>query len=110
MNKKILNLENRSFYQKTISIIKKIPKGKVATYGMVAAIAGNPNAARQVAYILHSSSVKHNLPWHRVINSKGEISLKPLQGYELQMKLLKKEGIIFDKNNCINLKKFGILK
>jgi methylated-DNA-protein-cysteine methyltransferase-like protein len=109
MDNKILRLEERSFYRKVIGVIKNIPKGKVATYGLVATIAGNPRAARQVAYILHSSSIKYNLPWHRVVNNKGKISLKPLQGGELQKKLLKKEGIVFDKNNHIDLKKFCVV-
>jgi methylated-DNA-protein-cysteine methyltransferase-like protein len=93
----------RSFYQRVIEIIKNIPEGKVATYGQIAAYAGNPRAARQVAYILHSSSGKENLPWHRVVNSKGGISLKPRRGYELQKQLLKEEGITFKENDCIDL-------
>jgi len=96
----------KTFYQIVISLIKSIPQGKVATYGQIAAYAGNYMAARQVAYILHSSSCKENLPWHRVINSNGYISLKPKQGYELQKKLLKKEGIIFKENDCIDLKRY----
>lgn len=96
----------KSFYQRVIVIIKSVPEGKVATYGQIAAYAGNSRAARQVAYILHSSSRKENLPWHRVVNSKGSISLKPHHGYELQKKLLEKEGIIFNEGNCIDLKRF----
>lgn len=96
----------KSFYQRVVDIIKKVPYGKVATYGQIAAYAGNPRAARQVSYILHSSSGKKNLPWHRVINSKGGISLRPRHGYELQKQLLKKEGIKFTKNDTIDLKKF----
>ncbi len=96
----------KSFYQRVIDIIKNIPQGKVATYGQIAAYAGNRRAARQVAYILHSSSRKEDLPWHRVVNNKGSISLKPGHGYEIQKKLLKKEGITFKENNCIDLKRF----
>jgi methylated-DNA-protein-cysteine methyltransferase-like protein len=96
----------KSFYQRAIEIIKRIPKGKVATYGQIAAYAGSNRAARQVAYILHSSSRKENLFWYRVVNSKGGISLKPGSGYEVQKKLLEKEGIIFKENNCIDLKRF----
>ncbi len=96
----------RSFYQRVIEIIKYIPEGKVATYGQIAAYAGNPRAARQVAYILHSSSGKENLPWHRVVNSRGGISLKPRRGYELQKQLLKEEGIRFKENDCIDLKRY----
>ena len=96
----------KSFYQRVIAIIISIPEGKVATYGQIATYAGNPRAARQVSYILHSSSEKEGLPWHRVINSKGSISLKPGHGYELQKQMLKKEGITFKENDCIDLKRF----
>ena len=87
-------------------VIKQIPVGNVATYGQVASIAGNYRAARQVAWILHSSSEKDNLPWHRVINRKGEISLKPGFGFKKQKQLLLKEGIVFDKKNRVNLERF----
>ena len=96
----------KTFYQRVIAIIKSIPEGKVATYGQIATYAGNPRAARQVSFILHSSSEKENLPWHRVINSKGSISLKHGHGYELQKQMLKKEGITFKENDCIDLKRF----
>jgi len=96
----------KTFYQRVIAIIKNIHEGKVATYGQIATYAGNPRAARQVSYILHSSSEKEDLPWHRVINSKGSISLKPGHGYELQKQMLKKEGITFKENDCIDLKHF----
>ena len=96
-----------SFYIRAIEIIKKIPKGKVATYGQIAKFAGNPQGSRQIARILHSSSEKHELPWHRVINSKGRISLNPGDGYELQKMLLENEGIQFDENDRIDLSRFG---
>jgi methylated-DNA-protein-cysteine methyltransferase-like protein len=95
-----------SFTEKVKGIIKKIPRGKVATYGQIAMLAGNPHAARQVVWILHSSSDKDNLPWHRVINKNGRISLKPGQGYEMQISMLSDEGVIFGKNDTINLGKF----
>ena len=65
------------FTEEVLDIIKMIPKGKVMTYGQIAAYAGNPRGARQVSRILHSMSSSHELPWHRVINSKGGISLTP---------------------------------
>ncbi len=94
------------FYRKVIDIIKRIPKGKVSTYSQIAKFAGNKTAARQVSFILHSSSRKENLPWYRVVNSKGGISIKSEDGYNLQIRLLKKEGVIFNENNLINLKKY----
>ena len=95
-----------SFYDRTVNLIISIPQGKVATYGQIAGYAGNRRAARQVAYILHSSSEKHDLPWHRVVNSKGGISLKPGRGRELQKKLLEEEGIVFREDDSVDLKHF----
>jgi methylated-DNA-protein-cysteine methyltransferase-like protein len=94
------------FYKKVKETIKQIPKGKVATYGQIASMAGNYRAARQVAWVLHSSSDKDNLPWHRVINRKGEISLPHGNGFEEQKHLLQMEGVVFDKKNRINLERF----
>jgi methylated-DNA-protein-cysteine methyltransferase-like protein len=94
------------FYQRVVKLIKSIPEGKVATYGQIAEYAGNQRAARQVSYILHSSSEKENLPWQRVINSKGHISMERGRGYELQKKLLEDEGIIFDEEDSVDLKRF----
>ncbi len=94
------------FSESVIALIQQIPKGKVATYGQIAALAGSPRAARQVVRILHSSSKKHNLPWHRVINSEGKISLKENQGYEIQKAHLIAEKVKFSLSNQIDLKKY----
>ena len=91
------------FTERVIDLLKKIPKGKVASYGQIAALAGSPRAARQVVRILHSSSKKHNLPWHRVIGSNGKISLKPHQGYEIQKAVLEKEKVQFKPDGSIDL-------
>lgn len=95
-----------SFFRKVVAVIKKIPRGKVASYGQIAALAGNPRAARQVAWVLHTASQKENLPWHRVINRNGGISLPRYCGYELQRGLLRKEGVKFDAADRIDLVKF----
>jgi methylated-DNA-protein-cysteine methyltransferase-like protein len=94
------------FTQKVIQLIKNIPEGKVLTYGAVAVLAGNPRAARQVSRILHSCSKKYYLPWHRVINAEGRISLPLHNGYAKQKLLLKKEGVQFDQDDHINLDKY----
>jgi len=78
-------------------MIRAIPKGRVASYGQIAALAGIPHGARQVARLLHSSSDKRGLPWHRVLNAQGRISLPRGGGAELQRKLLEKEGVIFHR-------------
>lgn len=101
----IYNIE-KSFYERVVKFIKSIPRGKVATYGQVADYAGNPRAAREVAYILHSSSDKEGLPWQRVINSKGKISMKPGHGYEMQKKMLEDEGIVFGEDDRVDFERF----
>ena len=85
-----------------VQLIKSIPPGKVATYGQIAFLAGDPYGARQVARILHSMSRKENLPWHRVINSRGTISLSG-DGYELQRTKLEQEGVEFDLRGRVDL-------
>ncbi|MFX0114150.1 MAG: MGMT family protein [Candidatus Hodarchaeota archaeon] len=95
-----------SFSKRVKTLIKAIPSGKVASYGQIAKYAGNSRAARQVAWLLHSSSRKDNLPWHRVVSSKGRISLPPSQGYELQKELLEKEGVTFDETGRIDFNRF----
>ena len=99
----IFQVTDSGFTSAVKALIKKIPKGKVCTYGMIAASAGNPQAARQVARILHACSRKDRLPWHRVVNRDGKISLKPHQGYALQKQLRIAEGVVFDPNETICL-------
>ncbi len=95
------------FSSRVKSVIASIPAGRVATYGQIAMLSGNRRAARQVAWILHSSSSKHGLPWHRVINRLGKISLPRGGGYEEQMALLMREGIQFDREEYVDLGSFG---
>jgi len=94
-----------SLSERILLTIESIPRGKVATYGQIAGMAGNPRASRVVVWTLNSSKSK-NLPWYRVINSRGTISLKRGHGYEEQKKLLEAEGVIFNENDKINLKQF----
>ncbi len=107
MSKKFTSYDSKlSFTEKIKLVIKKIPKGKVATYGQIAALAGNPLGARQVVRVLHACSHKDKLPWHRVINSKGTISLKFGQGYEIQKNLLQKEGVKFKENDAVDFGRY----
>ena len=92
------------FTTKVLEIIQEIPEGYVMTYGQIAAYAGNPRGARQVSRILHSMTEKYQLPWHRVINSQGGISLTGDAGF-VQAAMLKREGIEV-KNKKINLRKY----
>jgi methylated-DNA-protein-cysteine methyltransferase-like protein len=87
-------------------VIKSIPKGKVATYGQIACLAGFCPSVRRVVWILHSCSKKEELPWHRVVNRLGAISLKSGAGYEKQKEMLQKEGIVFDERDRIDLERY----
>lgn len=94
-----------AYTQQVIEAIQEIPAGKVASYGQIARIAGNPRAARQVARILHSMSKKYNLPWHRVVNAKGEIVISDSETAFTQADLLLEEGVAVI-NNRISLKEY----
>lgn len=94
------------FTEAVIEIIKSIPKGKVQTYGGISKLAGSPFGARQVVRILSSMSDKHNLPWHRVINSKGELPILNDQMFAEQKALLLKEKINVSPEGKVDLKKY----
>lgn len=94
-----------AFTQKVVFVIQSIPCGKVMTYGQIAAHAGSPGSARQVARLLHSMSSKHNLPWHRVINAEGRISIQDENHRNAQEELLRAEGIEFNGAK-VNLAQF----
>ncbi|MGV3488496.1 MAG: MGMT family protein [Tuberibacillus sp.] len=95
-----------AFTEQDINIIKSIPEGKVMTYGQIAKFAGSPRGARQVVRILHSMSKKYRLPWHRVVNSKGEIALKDDGAFQIQKLFLQSEGIEFNGQRTIDLGRF----
>src|SRR5512137_2393827 len=85
--------------------IRSIPRGRVATYGQIAALAGREHGARGVAWILHSSSEAAGLPWHRVIGSPGRISLPPGRGFEEQKRRLAAEGVAVGPGGRVDLKR-----
>ncbi|MCF6411713.1 MGMT family protein [Pseudalkalibacillus salsuginis] len=91
------------FTEKVVQIIRIIPPGKVMTYGQIAKLAGNPRGARQVVRILHSLSRTYGLPWHRVINAKGEVAIHDEGQSNEQMSALKQEGIEFDEYDKVDL-------
>jgi methylated-DNA-protein-cysteine methyltransferase-like protein len=94
------------FEERVKGFIKTIPRGKVATYAQIAALSGNYRAARQVARVLHASSGKVRLPWQRVINSRGGISLKRGRGFEEQKRLLGREGVSVNRKGRVDLTSF----
>lgn len=97
-----------NFREKVIEAVKKIPKGRLVSYGQVAAYCGSPRAARQVGWMLHSLDGNNQLPWWRVINNLGHISIKgnimstPLA----QKNYLEAEGILVDKDMKIDIEKY----
>jgi methylated-DNA-protein-cysteine methyltransferase related protein len=93
----------KTFTQKVELILKKIPRGKVTSYGTIAALAGSPRAARQVVQIIHRTD---NIPWHRVINSLGKIAIKDNDGFQEQKMLLSMEDVESDSNGKIELDKY----
>ncbi len=93
------------FKLQIFAVIHQIPHGKVSTYGDIAHFAGFKGYARQVGHILKNLPKGSNLPWHRVINSKGELSLIG-ERYAIQRELLEEEGVVFNQRGKIALKQF----
>jgi methylated-DNA-protein-cysteine methyltransferase related protein len=94
------------FTENVVEIIRSIPEGKVATYGQIAGLAGSPRAARQVVRALHSMSKKYRLPWHRVINAKGQIAIQDDESYIEQRLSLEAEGVEIGLNGIIDLERY----
>jgi len=96
-------IKSKSIYRKIYNTVGLIPFGRVATYGQIAGIVGNCTA-RMVGYALAATPEDIEIPWHRVINCQGKISLVMFE--DLQRKLLESEGVKFDTFLKINLKKY----
>lgn len=102
-----LKIKMSPFADDVIKAIKLIPKGKVATYGQIARLAGKPHASRAVGWILNSCARSHRLPWQRVLNSQGRISFHPDSSeYANQKRLLKGEGVEFKTKHGLELSRF----
>jgi methylated-DNA-protein-cysteine methyltransferase-like protein len=94
------------FTMKVIEIIQSIPSGTVTTYGRIAEMAGNRRGARQVVRILYTSTRKYNLPWFRVVNSKGEIAFQDEIFRQEQMACLREDGVEVDEHGRVDLEKY----
>ena len=88
------------------NVVRLIPPGRVASYGQIAAIEGSCTP-RMVGYAMASIPEGSDVPWHRVINSRGTISLRPGSGQELQRAMLESEGVVFDEQGRVDLERFG---
>lgn len=96
-------------FEKIYEVVKGIPKGRVATYGQVALLAGNPHWSRVVGYALHNNPDPKTIPCHRVVNREGKVAKSfVFGGGNVQRELLEKEGIVFEKDDRIDLIKYGI--
>lgn len=93
----------QSSYDRIYAIVRRIPRGRVATYGQVAELAGLAGHARQVGYALHALNSATAVPWQRVINAAGGISLRLTNGGLTQRMLLEREGIRFDARGRVAL-------
>ena len=92
------------FYERVYALVRQVPPGKVVTYGQVAALLGNPRAARAVGYALRFLPAGTEVPWHRVINHHGQISLRtPIENPLVQRLLLEEEGVVFDAEGRVAL-------
>jgi methylated-DNA-protein-cysteine methyltransferase-like protein len=104
--KDAVKMRGVTVYERIYRVVRRVPRGRVATYGQVAEMA-EASGPRQVGYALHALPEGHDLPWHRIINARGEISLDSgLGGAGLQRALLETEKIVFDAKGHIDLKRF----
>lgn len=93
------------FFRGVYALVRRVPRGCVVSYGQIARALGAPQAARTVGWAMRACP--SDVPWHRVVNARGEISLRPPSGYHEQRARLKEEGIRFDHAGRIDLRKYG---
>lgn len=95
-------------YARIYAVVRRIPRGRVATYGQVARLAGLGGHARQVGYALHALRDADGVPWHRVVNARGAVSPRSEPGGDrVQRQLLEREGVRFDERGRASLERFG---
>ena len=94
-------------YDRIYAVVRRIPRGRVATYGQVAALAGFGGHARQVGYALHALATERAVPWHRVVNAHGQVSPRAEPGGDrIQRQLLEREGVNFDAADRLELGRY----
>ena len=100
-------LDSPTTYQLIYATVRNIPKGRVATYGQIAELAGLPRQARLVGYALHALPERSTVPWHRVVNAQGKISLRSADGADTtQKKRLQREGVRFSDRGAIEMGRY----
>ena len=98
--------EGEGAHERIRKVVRRIPGGRVATYGQVAEVAGGVTP-RMVGYAMAAVQPGDGVPWHRVINARGAISLPPGRGREEQRAMLESEGVVFRGNGTVDLRLFG---
>lgn len=96
-------MNRADFNAEVYSIVEQIPVGTVLTYGQIARLLGRPQCSRMVGQAMFNAPKEKKLPCHRVVNSQG----RTVWGWGEQRTLLEKEGILFKKNGCIDLKRYN---
>lgn len=94
------------YFQQVYRVVRAVPPGQVTTYGTVATLAGRPGGGRTVGWAMRALERGTDVPWHRVINAQGRISL-PSPSAELQQALLENEDVEFDEGGCVDLRRYG---
>lgn len=103
----MFNENDKSVFERIYDVVRQIPEGKVATYGQVAALAGNKNWSRVVGYALHVNPDPENIPCYRVVNRHGEVSKAfAFGGKNKQIELLENEGVEFTDGR-VDLSRYG---
>jgi methylated-DNA-protein-cysteine methyltransferase-like protein len=96
-----------STWERIYAAVRRVPRGRVATYGQIAELAGLPGGARQVGYALHALRDHHDVPWQRVVNARGSVSARSIPGpEEMQRALLEDEGVEFGLGGRIDLGRY----
>lgn len=102
-----------NFYEQVYAVVRRIPRGQVTSYGRIADMLGAPNAARAVGYALRALKDKNDdpdyadIPWQRVVNSQGRISIVNREyGADLQAKLLRSEGVEVSEDLHLDIEKY----
>jgi methylated-DNA-protein-cysteine methyltransferase-like protein len=105
-----MSKQTPNFYEQVYAVVRRIPRGKVSSYGRVAQLLGRPRAARAVGYALNALKDKggqpafEKVPWQRVVNSQGRISIVNREhGAQYQAELLREEGVVVSQDLRINL-------
>jgi methylated-DNA-protein-cysteine methyltransferase related protein len=105
VDEKDMGSRTPSYYLRVYEVVRQVPRGRVVTYGQVALMLGAPAAARATGYALHSLPEGSDVPWWRVVNVRGGISLRNRgSAADLQRSLLEREGVAFDREDHIDLR------